>query len=415
MATLSPLEGLGIYVHFPWCLTKCPYCDFHSVAVRGEDSNQPLTASEARERLPHREYADAIINELRVRREDLGELPPIRSVFFGGGTPSLWAPGELGRVMRHIASEFWLNEPLGQLEVTVECNPTSFDSDHGRALVDQGVTRVSLGVQGLDSDRLTFLGRLHDPAGALDAVRQAIAARVPRVSADLIYGVYKQSPRDAVSDVERVVETGVDHLSAYALTIEPGTRFGALAAGGKLPLLDDAQVADSFEAVSLTLGKLGFRHYEISNFSRPNKESQHNLGYWWGRDYLGVGSGAYGTVSKSPSERLRYRNLLSPEKYVDTWTSPTLPSRPFAEALTEREELSPAVSLQEALLLGLRTEDGIDLDQFRQLRGAVVLSPDQQRSLDRLVEGGRLTQTGARLRIPREHWLFADAIIRDLI
>jgi oxygen-independent coproporphyrinogen-3 oxidase len=299
--------------------------------------------------------------------------------------------------------------------VTVECNPTSFDQDHARALVSEGVTRVSLGVQGLNSERLAFLGRLHDPDSALRAVYDALAAEVPRVSADPIYGVYKQSPEHAVSDVARVAETGVGHLSAYALTIEPGTRFGALAARGQLPLLDDAQIAESFEAVSLGLRKLGFRHYEISNFSKPGKESQHNLGYWLGRDYWGVGSGAYGTVTRHDGKRLRYRNVLAPEKYLEIWTSADLPQRPFDEALADREELAPAVSLQEAILLGLRTEEGIDVDDFQQRRGPVELSKDQARGIGRLLDQGRLTRTGARLTIPRVHWLFADAIIRDLL
>src|SRR5690606_1258597 len=134
MVARSPLEGLGIYVHFPWCLTKCPYCDFLSVAVPGDEPGGPLTSVQARPRLPHVEYADATINELTARRDALVAPAPVTSVFFGGGTPSLWSPRELGRVLGAIESLFDLNEPLGELEVTVECNPTSFDEDHGRAL-----------------------------------------------------------------------------------------------------------------------------------------------------------------------------------------------------------------------------------------------------------------------------------------
>src|SRR3954464_389091 len=233
----SAATELGVYVHFPWCLKKCPYCDFLSVAAE-------------RPALPHAAYADSVIAELERRVSTLGDVRLV-SVFFGGGTPSLWEPAELGRVLARIRQ--LLPNSAADLEVTVECNPTSFDVERGHALRGVGVNRVSIGVQGLSAERLQFLGRLHDVESGLSAVREAIESGMPRVSADFIFGVSGQEADAARREARILSELGTTHLSAYALTIEPGTQFGALARKGKLPLLEEASVADSFLAVEETL------------------------------------------------------------------------------------------------------------------------------------------------------------------
>ncbi|HRI72202.1 MAG TPA: radical SAM protein, partial [Polyangium sp.] len=241
---------IGVYVHFPWCLKKCPYCDFVSYA------EQP-------QQIEHERYADAVIAELARRAASLTDRT-LTTIFFGGGTPSLWAPAAMGRVVAAIIGA--ATNVAKDLEVTAECNPTSLDEDKARALVDVGVNRLSVGVQGTDRERLEFLGRLHDPAGGLGAVVAAVRAGVPRVSADLIYGVAlpdagasarylaggpvrEQSPAEAAAEARRVAETGVTHVSAYSLTIEPGTRFGELSRRGKLPVANEDVVADSFFAI----------------------------------------------------------------------------------------------------------------------------------------------------------------------
>jgi coproporphyrinogen III oxidase-like Fe-S oxidoreductase len=229
----------------------------------------------------------------------------------------------------------------------------------------------------------------------------------------LIYGIHKQGPSEAVRDLELLLETGITHLSAYTLTIEPGTRFGALAARGKLPLLEEEIVACSYEAVSHHMTSVGFRHYEVSNFARPGAESVHNMGYWQGRDYLGVGTGAFGTVTLE-HERVRYKNILSPERYMDVWSKGRVKT-PFSEQLSERETIPPDVAHQEALLLGLRTEAGIDLAEVATLRGGDPFTPERRRSIEQLRKAGRLAVDGTRLRIPGEHWLLSDGIIRDLL
>jgi putative oxygen-independent coproporphyrinogen III oxidase len=390
---------LGVYVHFPWCLKKCPYCDFLSVAAE-------------RPSLPHKAYADSVIAELERRVVTLGDVR-LESVFFGGGTPSLWEPEELGRVLGRIRELLPNSAP--EVEITVECNPTSFDVERGHALQSVGVNRVSIGVQGLDAERLKFLGRLHDVGSGLRAVQDAIASGMPRVSADFIFGVSGQAPDAAAREARILSELGTTHLSAYALTIEPGTQFGALARKGKLPLLDEAAVADSFLAVEQTLESAGFEHYEVSNYAKRGAQSRHNLGYWIGRSYLGLGCGAWGTLNEAGA-RYRYRNTPAPERYVAAASSyATADLSVVSPLVANHEALSPETALAERIMLGLRLASGIDLEHSAAELGTVLWTPERARARDRLVAQGKLTLNGSVVAIPKQHWLFADGIIAALM
>jgi len=393
-------EPLGVYVHFPWCLSKCPYCDFLSVAA-----DAPT--------LPHTAYADAVLAELDRRAQELGGRV-LKSVFFGGGTPSLWDSRELGRVLGAIKARFGHEQGL---EVTVECNPTSFDGRRARALLDVGVNRVSIGVQSLDSGRLAFLGRLHDGPDGLRAVRDAILAGVPRVSADLIFGVAQQSPEHAVHEAERLAELGVTHLSAYALTVEPGTQFGALAKKGRLPLLAEDLVADSFLAIDQALEKSGFEHYEISNYARYGDYAAHNLGYWYGDDYLGLGCGAWGTL-RSDKRRVRYRNTPAPDRYLASrgaWKDADLERVAGGGLVSAVEILDSETALRERIMLGLRLAQGLDLEACATALDVEAWPADREKRARRLIERGRLVRNGSRLSIPKTQWLFADGTIAELM
>jgi oxygen-independent coproporphyrinogen-3 oxidase len=390
---------LGVYVHFPWCLKKCPYCDFLSVAAE-------------RPSLPHEAYADVVIAELERRAETLGDVR-LLSVFFGGGTPSLWEPSALGRVLSRIRA--LLPATSGEVEVTVECNPTSFDVERGQALQAVGVNRVSIGVQGLDAERLQFLGRLHDVESGLGAVRDALRSGMPRVSADFIFGVSGQAAGAAAREAQIMSELGTEHLSAYALTIEPGTQFGALARKGKLPLLEEAAVADSFLAVEETLERAGFEHYEVSNYARGRARSRHNLGYWLGREYWGLGCGAWGTLS-SDGQRVRYRNTPSPERYLAS--GPSFARADLAQVgplVANYEPIPPETALAERIMLGLRLADGIDLERAAQDLGTELWTAERARARDRLLAQGKLELNGGIAAIPKRHWLFADGIIAALM
>lgn len=389
---------LGVYVHFPWCLKKCPYCDFLSVAA-------------ARDAIPHRAYADAVLRDLAARLPRLSADYRLETIFFGGGTPSLWATEELGRVLSGVLAAF-ADRRASEVEVTAECNPTSLDFDKARALADVGVNRISLGVQGLDAERLAFLGRLHDPDGGVDAARAALRSEMPRVSVDFIFGVAGQTPEQAAAEARSLAGLGTTHLSAYALTIEPGTEFGARAKKGRLPLLDEALVADSFTAVDETLAHAGFDHYEVSNFARLGHVSRHNLGYWRGHDYLGLGTGAWGTVTL-PRGRVRYRNSPSPERYQAS--SFAAPFAEGAEGCAVIEPIDGETSLRERIMLGLRLAEGFDLEAAASELQVIALPPARQKALDRLLAKGRIELDRRRLRIPKPHWLFADGIISELL
>jgi oxygen-independent coproporphyrinogen-3 oxidase len=385
---------IGVYVHFPFCLKKCPYCDFVSFARE-------------RERIDHAGYAGAVLAELDRRRPAL-EGRTLSTVFFGGGTPSLWDPAQLGRVLRAVLAAAGARE--ADVEVTVECNPTSLDEDRARALVDQGVNRLSVGVQGLDEAKLRFLGRLHDPAGGLAAVEAALRAGVPRVSADLIYGVATgpeaPSPREAAAEAARVADLGLSHVSAYSLTIEPGTQFGELARRGRLPIAPDDALADAFFAVEEALAARGLAHYEISNYARPGHEARHNLGYWRGVDYLGLGCGAFGTVS-SGGAAVRYRNPTDPARYVTAVTAP-------APVETEREDLDPETRLRERIMLGLRLAEGLHLEEAAASLGVPAWTASRRRAAERLAGQGKLAVEGGRLRVPPASRIWTDGIAADL-
>lgn len=389
------MRSFGVYVHFPFCLKKCPYCDFVSYA-------------RDRAAIDHARYADAVLAELARRRAAFAGRR-LATVFFGGGTPSLWDPAQLGRVLRGVLDAAEARAP--EVEITAECNPTSLDEDRARALVDVGVNRLSVGVQGLDADRLRFLGRLHDPEGGLAALAAAVRARVPRVSADLIYGVSAgrdpDAPATAAAEVARVAETGVTHLSAYSLTIEPNTEFGERARKGALPIAPDEALADAFFAVEEALAARGFAHYEISNYARPGEEARHNLGYWRGDDYLGLGCAAFGTTSDETRAAVRYRNHKDPLRYE----ADALEGRPTE---SEREELDPETRLRERIMLGLRLAEGFDLERSGAELGVPGWTPARRRTAEKLRARGRLTVDGGHLVVPPAARVWTDGVAADL-
>ncbi len=377
------MRRVSAYVHFPWCLKKCPYCDFNSHAT-------------PRDAVPHAAYADAVLRELDRRCPEPVDAELV-SVFFGGGTPSLWEPRELGRVLAAVRARFRHVAP--DVEVTVECNPTSLDRARAAALREAGVGRISIGVQSLDRARLAYLGRLHDPRGALDALEAAIA-EMPRVSADLMFGSPGQRADDFLAELERVLDTGVRHVSAYALTIEPGTQFGELHRKGKLKVATEDDYAESFERTSERLRAAGFSHYEVSNHAQPGEESRHNAHYWQGGEHLGLGAGAFGQIAGR-----RYLCEPLPARYLEQSGSDAV------EVFTET--LSPGDLVREAIMLGLRTARGVDLAALARRTG---LDPTAGReaAIARRTARGELVREGDSLRVPREHWLALDAIVTDV-
>ena len=407
----KPSQGrpLGVYIHFPWCLSKCPYCDFFSVATHST--------------IPHQVYADAVISEFD-RRFDAIKPGSLKSLYIGGGTPSLWDIDVLGRVIKHILGAFGVASSA--IEVTLECNPSSFDPVKCFKWQELGVNRLSLGLQSLNDSDLQYLGRAHNAREGLATLDAALASGMPRVCADLIFGLPGRSPDDAVAEIKRLPLDALSHMSVYALTIEQNTPFGALARAGRLALATDDSVADSFVALHEELTAAKFEHYEISNYARRGKRSVHNMGYWQGNDYLGLGVAAFGTVNVNTSqsfarqegERIRYRNTTRIQQYLDLCSGEegelVWQMHP-AGLLTEFELIDQGIGFTERLMLGLRTSDGIDLNELSQEFDINPWLTKRRHSIERLVRQGRLNQDGARLRIPFKTWFLADGTISELI
>jgi len=375
----------SVYIHFPWCARKCPYCDFSTEPIR--------TAA-----LPHEPYADAVLRELDARAADL-QGRQLYSIFFGGGTPSLWDPSALKRTLEGITGAF--DRTSKDLEVTVECNPNSLTRDKIARLREAGVGRVSVGVQSLRDTHLRFLGRLHDSQQAVAALEDA-KAEMPRVSADLMFGMPGQTLDELGEDIARIADTGARHVSAYALTIEEKTMFGSLHRAGKLRVAPEEQYADLFEQVERCFDDLGWTHYEVSNYAAEGQESRHNLHYWRGGAYVGLGAAAVGCLDQGPGRAERWRNDSNPQRYLAGGT---------LEA--EVEALGPQEIVREALMLGLRTVDGMNLTTTARRAGRDPKA-GREREIDRAIYEGNLAQVGDWLRVPRDRWLKLDGIVRDL-
>ena len=375
----------SVYVHFPWCARKCPYCDFATEPIRAKA-------------LPHDAYADAVLRELDARAADL-QGRELTSIFFGGGTPSLWEPNALKRTLRGITGAF--ERVHDELEVTVECNPSSLTQENAALLREAGVDRLSIGVQSLRDPHLQFLGRLHDSKRAVAALEEAVA-QMPRVSADLMFGMAGQTVAELGEDIARIAETGIRHVSAYALTIEEKTMFGSLHRAGKLRVAPEEQYADLFEHAERCFADLGWAHYEVSNYAAEAEESRHNLHYWRGGAYVGLGAVAVGCLDHGPGRATRWRNDANPQRYLEQDT---------LEA--EVEELGPEEIIREALMLGLRTIDGMNLAATATRAGRDPKA-GRERELERAIDKGNLIRIGDWLRVPQDRWLKLDGIVRDL-
>ncbi|HZA51178.1 MAG TPA: radical SAM family heme chaperone HemW [Myxococcaceae bacterium] len=348
-APVDPLTGLeaarlGVYVHFPYCLSKCPYCDFASIAAR---------------QVPEARYADAIMEEQRLRLLAFPALEgrEVHSVYLGGGTPSLWHPSFVARVLRGIADRVRVARGA---EVTLEANPGASDASRFAGYREAGVNRLSIGVQSFQPETLRFLGRGHDAAEAEAAYESARRAGFSNVSLDLIYGVPGQSSAQARSDAERAAALGPEHLSAYALTLDKESLaeevpLARQLARGEVALPPDEEVIAMQRGARDAFLARGLERYEISNYARPGYHSRHNALYWTGGEYLALGTGATGFLRTGDRAGVRYSNLRSAEKWFQAVERGELP-----DAGVER--LSSKELMEERIAMGLRLSSGVDLE-----------------------------------------------------
>ena len=316
MIRFEQLPELSLYIHLPWCIRKCPYCDFNSHESRGE--------------LPQEHYINALIADLEA------SLPmvwgrPVVSVFMGGGTPSLFSPQSIERLLSEIRARVKL---LPGAEITLEANPGTFEIERFEGFAQAGVNRVSIGVQSFDNTQLAALGRVHDRDQALQAVEHALKI-FPRVNLDLMFGLPAQSVNALARELEFAIQTGVQHLSCYQLTLEPGTRFAIKPPQG---LPNDDALADMQSLVVETLARAGLQRYEISAFAAPGHECQHNLNYWTFGDYLGIGAGAHGKISFA-DRIVRTQKLKNPGAYME-WIAGGSP-RPLAAPRDDDKAAAP--------------------------------------------------------------------------
>lgn len=376
--------GFGVYVHWPFCAAKCPYCDFNS-HVRHQ-------------KVDEERFAAAFAAEMASMRQRTGPRE-VTSIFLGGGTPSLMKPQTVGAVLEAIAANW--SVPDG-IEVTLEANPSSVEATRFRGYRDAGVNRVSLGVQALNDGDLRFLGRLHDVEQALGAIRLA-RETFPRLSFDLIYARPGQSMDAWEKELDEAIGYAADHLSLYQLTIEEDTRFHALHAAGKFKMPDPDHAADLYRLTQEVTAARGLPAYEISNHARPEAESRHNLVYWRYGEYVGVGPGAHGRFLEDG-----HRIVTFTEKMPETWLNLV---EAKGHGVIGGEVLTRSEEADEFLLMGLRLAEGIDLARYEQLSGR----PLSSRRIASLQEEALVAPVGnSRLRATSAGMIVLDAVVADL-
>ncbi len=353
-------SALALYVHIPFCLSKCPYCDFNTYA-----GIEPLTPS----------YVGALEREIALWGDWLGR-PALSSVFFGGGTPSYLPTRDLARLMRAVASAFGVS---GDIEATIEANPGDCSRERVQAMRGAGFNRISIGAQSFDDHELRLLGRRHSADRAAQAVDAARAAGFDNVSIDLMFGLPNQYLSAWAHSLEQAAAIGATHISAYALTLEPGTPLEADVRRGRIPEPDADLAAEMYALARSALADAGFAHYEISNWAQPGRESAHNLAYWRCLPYLGVGPGThsylYG-VGDTGALGVRFATVKSPRGHIDRvagWAPEGSAALSGIAAIAgEWEEIDRSTAMADAMMMGLRLNSGVADADFRARFGVGV-------------------------------------------
>jgi putative oxygen-independent coproporphyrinogen III oxidase len=381
------MEPFGVYIHWPFCLSKCPYCDFNS---------------HVRDKVDQARWRAALLTEIEHAAAN-GPHRPVTSVFFGGGTPSLMPPETAAAVIEKICDCWGFAEDI---EITTEANPTSVEVDNFRALADVGVNRLSLGVQSLDNTVLEFLGREHSAAEAIEAI-EAAATHFERYSFDLIYARPEQTLADWRRELDKALTLAGSHLSLYQLTIERGTPFHGLWHQGRLTPLNEDRAAEMFTETRAWLADVGLPAYETSNHGAPGSECRHNLLYWRYQDYVGIGPGAHGRVTVD-GEKFAVERRKLPERWLEAVERDGHGTRNQV-ALTTKDRLV------EMVIMGLRTAEGILDTRFQETAGGsfgTLLNTD---ALDEFTEEGLIETDPTCLRVTEAGQLHLDTLIERLL
>lgn len=369
---------LSLYVHLPWCVQKCPYCDFNSHALRGT--------------LPERDYVDALLADLELEAAAVADRP-VETLFLGGGTPSLFSPRAIGRLLEGVRARLRL---AADAEITLEANPGTIEHGRFAEYAAAGVNRVSLGVQSFDDAALARIGRIHDATQARRAAEELQAAGLHNFNIDLMFGLPGQAPEAALRDIETALTLDPAHLSHYELTLEPNTLFAA-----RPPVLPDEEVRWRMqERCQARLAAAGFRQYEVSAWARPGRECRHNLNYWRYGDYLGIGAGAHGKLSRADGRIRRYWKHRHPRAWM---ARAATPARVDGEVQVNGDE-----RVFEFMLNALRLREGFSLAEFRARTGlgAERLRPALATARAR----GLLTEEAGRWRATETGWRHLNSL-----
>jgi oxygen-independent coproporphyrinogen-3 oxidase len=390
-------RGVGVYIHWPFCLAKCPYCDFNS---------------HVRDEIAEPRWRAALLSEIdhwaqRTQSETAGTSHDVTSIFFGGGTPSLMAPGTVAALIERVRARWPVADDV---EITLEANPGAAETARLEGFAQAGVNRVSIGVQALDDAALKFLGRVHGCAEAIAAVERA-AALFPRFSFDLIYARPGQDEAALRRELREALALAVGHLSLYQLTIEPGTAFHTAHRLGELETPDPDAAARLYEVANDMLDAAGLPAYEISNHARPGEASRHNLTYWRYGDYVGIGPGAHGRLSGMSGmggAKAATRQRRLPEAWLKAVEAD-------GHATEEVVPLTRAERFEEMLMMGLRLSEGVALQAIRDETGAGLSDQVDAAQLARLADGCFLELDDERLRATASGRLRLNAVLGELL
>jgi len=372
------MNSFALYIHYPFCTTRCPYCAFAT----------QIDNVELAER-----YRSALLLELqRVASKSPWKDATVVSIFLGGGTPSLM-PAVFVESLMQMVREYWTLED--DAEITIEANPGTRDAERFSGYFKAGINRLSIGSQSFHEEELKFLGRDHSVSDIGDTVKTGLEAGIKNISLDLIYGLPMQTVESVTESAERSLELEINHLSTYSLSIEPGTKFKASVANGSIILPDQDLVADHYQAILKATSAHNFTHYELTNYALKGYHSRHNFAYWRRQKYLGIGVGAH-----SFNGHTRFWNTRNTQEYIKNISKDVDPQKDF-ERLTTEEELS------EKVYLSLRCEDGISLEF---VNNNCITS-----ELSSLIESGFLELRGDMLHVPESKWLLLDEIVLKLV
>ena len=375
---MAMTDSFGLYIHVPFCATRCGYCDFNTYTPGELGSPRDLTGP----------YLDALERELDKAAEKINR--PADTIFVGGGTPSLLGGAGLTRVLNAARNSFGISPGA---EITTESNPESTSPEFFEQIKGAGFTRVSLGMQSASSHVLQILERAHTPGRPFAAAKEAKAAGFDHVNLDMIYATPTETDDDVRRTLDLALDTGVDHISAYSLIVEDGTRMARKVAKGELPMPDQDTMARRYEIIAGRLDDAGFGWYEVSNWAKEGGECRHNMIYWRDKEWWGAGPGAHSHIGKQ-----RFYNVKLPARYIKMLGEGELP-------IADSETLTAEENHMEKIMLGLRLREGIDRS---------LLTPAAQPAVEDFIERGLLVDDG-RLRVTNTGRLLADGIITDLL